>query len=158
MIPDLDVTSIVEIDRRFDVDVRAEAAHDPLQHVFSVLHERIGCGVVWEMCVVFAHEPSSLEPAFYKLRRLCVVAVKCCLAYRYLVFKTKYMDNSQFPQSTRPGIGMKFTHSIPDIIFSYSSPHGMCERLLAASIRAGSFCVLAILSQRPLNYEVRINK
>ncbi|KAI1175999.1 hypothetical protein F4777DRAFT_290192 [Nemania sp. FL0916] len=73
IISDLDIASVIDINRRLDERAGADPAHYPLQQGLSVLDQGLGRSVVREVCVVLVHEPPRFEAAFYQSRLLCVV-------------------------------------------------------------------------------------
>ncbi|KAI2642527.1 hypothetical protein GGS21DRAFT_176261 [Xylaria nigripes] len=74
IIPDPDITTVVQVDRWFYERSGPDLAHDALQHGLPVLREGLQRGVVREVRVVLVHEAPRLEAARQQLRCLRIVS------------------------------------------------------------------------------------
>lgn len=74
VIPQGDVTAVVDVQRRLDEDTFANLAEVLLEQLLPVSGERLWGGIVWEMVVVFVHELPCTEAAVHQFGHLRVVS------------------------------------------------------------------------------------
>lgn len=59
------VTAVVNVERRLNEGTCTDFAEDALQHLLTVLGERLCGGVVGEVVIVFVHEAAGAESSLY---------------------------------------------------------------------------------------------
>ena len=125
-----DVAPIIDAERRLDDGILPHVAQQLFQYGHSVCGDGFEgrVGVVGEFAVVFVDQAPGFEADARELGDEGVVAGGC-----------RWISWSRLEVCAMFG-----THSMPEIIFSYSSPVGVWLKVRARAMTSGSFCWAAM--------------